>query len=134
MKSIKKNLKLIPINPIKNKILSYSIRMGLTSKHLKMQMYNKLVSRSRLLDMVRLQTSQMPQLEALHELLILEVVNQLKSLSQILDVVLQQPDQDHLLVAVQHQMFQDLHQVVVDKLEYIRFKTRKFKCLLKNSL
>ena len=134
MKSIKKNLKHIPINPIKNKILSYSIRMDLTSKHLKMQMYNKLVSRSRLLDVVRLQTSQMPQLEALHELLILEVVNQLKSLSQILDVVLQQTDQDHLLVAVQHQMFQDLHQVVVDKLEYIRFKTRKFNCLLKNSL
>jgi hypothetical protein len=134
MKSIKKNLKLIPINPIKNKILSYSIRMDLTSKHLKMQMYNKLVSRSRLLDVVPLQTSQMPQLEAHHELLILEVVNQLKSLSQILDVVLQQTDQDHLLVAVQHQMFQDLHQVVVDKLEYIRFKTRKLKCLLKNSL
>ena len=42
-----------------------------------MQMYNKLISRNRLLDVVRLQTSQMPQLEALHELLNLEVVNHL---------------------------------------------------------
>ena len=97
-------------------------------------MYNKLISRNRLLDVVRLQTSQMPQLEALHELLILKVLNQLMSLSQILDVVLQQPDQDHLLVAVQHRMLQDLHQGVVDKLQYHRIKTRKFPCLSKNSL
>ena len=97
-------------------------------------MYNKLISRNRLLDVVRLQTSQMPQLEALHELLILKVLNQLMSLSQILDVVLQQPDQDHLLVAVQHRMLQDLHQGVVDKLQDHRVKTRKFPCLLKNFL
>ena len=115
-----------------------------------MQMYNKLISRNRLLVAVQHQMFQdLHQVEALHKLLILKVVNQLKSLSQILDVVLQQTDQDHLLVAAQHQMFQDLHQVEAlhkllilevvnqlksDKLQYHKYTTRKFPCLLKNSL
>ena len=86
--------------------------MDLTSQHIRMEIFNKLLYRNRLMDAVQHQMFQdLHQVEALHKLLILEVVNQLKSLSQILEVVLQQTDQDHLLDAVQHQMFQDLHQV-----------------------
>ena len=76
MKSIKKNLKHIPINQINNKILSYSNRMDLTSQHLRMEIFYKLLYRNRLLDAVQHQMIQdLHQVEALHKLLILKVVN-----------------------------------------------------------